>query len=85
PNSITIAEVQNEFSINAISPLIALQESVKGFQTLNNAMASKTFILTGNVLHLAVKPPMLTYGMTKGASAHMIHNASVTYVEQGVK
>jgi hypothetical protein len=74
--------VNREFAVNTISPLLAAQETVKGFKQLP-ASASKTFILTGNALNVFAKPDVLTFGMGKAAAAHLVWYASVTYEKQG--
>ena len=43
-------QLQAEFAVGTISPLLAAQEAVKGFRQLPES-ASKTFIFTGNALN----------------------------------
>jgi hypothetical protein len=76
--------VHDEFAVNAISPLFSAKEAVKGFKQLDSS-ASKTFILTGNMLNVIVNPPVVVFGMGKNASAHMIKGASEIYGKQGFK
>jgi len=83
-SSISIEEVNRDFAVNTISPLFAAQEAVKGFKQLESS-ASRTFIMTGNVLNLIAKPDVLTFGMGKSASAHFIWSASVAYEQRGFK
>jgi hypothetical protein len=83
-SSISVEEVKRDFAVNAISPLFATQEAVKGFKQLENS-ASGTFIMTGNALNLIAKPDVLTFGMGKSAAAHLIWSASVAYEQQGFK
>lgn len=83
-SGISLEEVQQEFSINTFSPLFAAQEAVKGFKQLPET-ASRTFIFTGNALNEIVIPAVLTFGMTKSATARMITFASEAYNKQGFK
>ncbi|KAF2100239.1 putative short-chain dehydrogenase [Rhizodiscina lignyota] len=82
--SVSLDEVNREFSTNTFSPLFAAKEAVSGFKQLPSS-ASKTFIFTGNALNVIVLPGVLTFGMTKGAAAQLIKFASVAYQGQGFK
>lgn len=82
--SISIEEVNHEFAVNAISPLFAAKEAVEGFKQLPSS-ASRTFIITGNKLNVMAWPQVLTFGMGKTATAHMVWYASVAYERQGFK
>lgn len=64
--------------------MFAAQEAVKGFKQLDGS-ASRTFILTGNMLNHIAKPDVLTFGMGKSASASLIWTASVAYEKHGFK
>ena len=83
-DSISIEEVNREFAVNAISPLFAAKEAVIGFKQLPSS-ASRTFIMTGNILNIIVRPEVLTFGMSKTSAAHMVWSASVAYAPQGFK
>ena len=83
-DSFSIDEVNGEFAINAISPLFAAKEAVKSFKQLDRS-ASRTFIMTGNMLNVVVNPPVLVFGMGKSAAAHMVKAASMAYEKQGFK
>merc|ERR1712000_57150 len=67
------------------SVLLALQQAIAGFRGLP-ATASKTFIFTGNILNLVPVPGMLSFGMTKGATAYAIRYLveTKTYEGEGV-
>lgn len=80
----SLDDVNNEFAINALSPLFAAKEAVKGFKQLGSS-ASRTFIMTGNMLNVVANPPVLVFGMGKSAAAHMIKAASMAYERQGFK
>jgi NAD(P)-dependent dehydrogenase (short-subunit alcohol dehydrogenase family) len=83
-SSISIDEVNDEFAVNVLSPLFAVQEAIKGFKQLPKS-ASKTFIYTGNILNLVVKSDALIFGMTKATAAKMIRSATGTYAKRGFK
>ncbi|TVY20865.1 Short chain dehydrogenase 1, partial [Lachnellula arida] len=83
-SSLSVEEVNRDFAVNAISPLFAAQEAVKGFKQLESS-ASRTFILTGNMLNLVAKPSVLTFGIGKAAAAQLIWYASVAYEPKGFK
>lgn len=63
---------------------MAAQEAIKGFKQLPSE-ASKTFILTGNVLNVLCNHPVATFGMSKNYNAHMIKAASIAYEPKGYK
>jgi NAD(P)-dependent dehydrogenase (short-subunit alcohol dehydrogenase family) len=80
----SLEDVTGEFAVNAISPLFAAKEAVKGFKLLPDS-ASKTFIMTGNLLNKMAMPSVLSFGMGKSAAAHMVWGASKGYKEKGYK
>jgi NAD(P)-dependent dehydrogenase (short-subunit alcohol dehydrogenase family) len=82
--NITLEEVTAEFAVNAISPLFAAQEAVKGFKQLPDS-ASKTFIMTGNMLNKIALPNVLTFGAGKSAAASMVWAASKGYKDKGYR
>ncbi|TVY27500.1 putative oxidoreductase [Lachnellula hyalina] len=83
-SSISVEEANRDFAVNAISPLLAAQEAVKGFKQLESS-ASRTFIVTGNMLNHIAKPDVLTFGMGKAAVAQLIWYTSVAYKPKGFK
>jgi hypothetical protein len=83
-SGITVEDFTSEFTVNTISALVAAQEAVEGFKTLPPP-ASKTFIYTGNKLNVVAKPDVLSFGIGKSASAHLIESASIGYQSQGIK
>jgi NAD(P)-dependent dehydrogenase (short-subunit alcohol dehydrogenase family) len=83
-DSFSVDEVNEEFAVNAISPLFTAKEAAKGFKQLDGS-ASRTFIMTGNKLNVVVNPPVVVFGMGKSAAAHMIKAASLAYEKQGFK
>jgi len=72
--------------MNTASPLIALQQSVLGFRSLADKDASKTFIFTGNILNLKTIPGLLTFGLTKNATAYAIRSLveNKSYDSEGI-
>lgn len=82
--SISADQVNRDIAVNAVSPRFTAREAVKGFKQLPSS-ASRTFIMTGNMLNTAVKTDVLVFGMGKSAAAHMVGSASVAYREQGFK
>ena len=70
---------QNSVNINASSVLLALQQAVLGFKSLGSEH-SKTFIFTGNFLNVKFLPGMLTFGLTKNATAYAIQHLVETKV-----
>lgn len=79
-----LAAFQKDFNINTTSVLVAAYEATKAFKTLDGD-ASKTFIYTGNILNSEPISPLLSLGIGKSASAHIIHAATIGYAEQGFK
>ena len=62
-------------NVNAISPWVTVRESVRCFQDLGlDGLGAEggTFILTGNLLNVAVARGFLSFGMGKSAGAHLI-------------
>lgn len=84
-STFNLDDYHTSLAINTTSPLLAAQHAIQGFKTLD-ASASKTFIFTGNILNLKVLPGMLTFGMTKEATAYWIRSATETseYAKEGI-
>lgn len=76
--------VLSDLNVNTISPYVAAQQAVRGWQTLAPG-TRKTFIYTGNILNQVVlpTPSMLTLGMGKSAAAYWIGVADAQYSAQG--
>ena len=74
------------FATNNLSVILAMQHAVRGFRTLPPS-ASKTFIMTGNILNLVTPPEVVTFGMSKTATAYAIRNLveHETYTAEGIK
>lgn len=84
--SITAESVAADLNVNTISPYVAAQQAVKGWETLPKE-AKKTFIYTGNILNVSIVPVpmMLNGGMGKSASAFWIGVADATHSAQGYR
>jgi len=76
--------VESDLRINTISPYVAAQQAVSGWETLPKD-TKKTFIYTGNILNVAVfpSPMMLTLGIGKAASAYWVGVADLLHSPQG--
>jgi hypothetical protein len=84
PLSLSVADFNRDLAINTTSVLAAAHQAVTGFQALPDT-ASRTFIYTGNCLNVSPIVPLLSLGMGKSASAHLIANASQAYRDRGFK
>ena len=74
---------QDHLSVNTISAFVAAQEAVKSFDKLTDHSTPRIFIYTGNKLNGGALPPLLTLGVGKAASSHVIEYFSKVYREQG--
>ncbi|KAI0386953.1 NAD(P)-binding protein [Hypomontagnella monticulosa] len=62
-------------NINTVSPFVAAREAIKGFDKLGASglgHSGGTFIFTGNLLNKTAVQGLMSFGMQKGAGAHMI-------------
>lgn len=62
-------------NVNAVSPWVAVRESVQCFQDLGlDSLEAEggTFICTGNLLNIAVARGFLSFGMGKSAASHLM-------------
>jgi len=84
--SISAESVALDLNINTVSPYVAAQQAVSGWETLPKE-TKKTFIYTGNSLNVSIVPmPMiLTLGMGKSASAFWIGVADATFSARGFR
>ncbi|KAE8448299.1 hypothetical protein EG329_009543 [Mollisiaceae sp. DMI_Dod_QoI] len=78
--SISAESVASDLNVNTISPYVAAQQAVNGWETLPKE-TKKSFIYTGNVMNVSIVPMplMLDLGMGKSASAFWIGVADTTY------
>ncbi|KAF2649882.1 putative short-chain dehydrogenase [Lophiostoma macrostomum CBS 122681] len=85
PVSLPVSTFAQDLTINVTSVYAAAQQAVAGFEQLPNP-ASRTFIYTGNIMNdKVVIGPLLTLGVGKSATAHIIQNAAAAYAEKGYK
>ncbi|KAI1152582.1 hypothetical protein F4825DRAFT_418415 [Nemania diffusa] len=84
--SIPADNVTADLNVNTVTPYVAAQQAVAGWETLP-ADTKKSFIFTGNILNLNVVPvPLFTnLGMGKAASAFWIGVADGTYSAKGYR
>lgn len=84
--SISAESVVEDLNVNTVSPYVAAQQAIAGWETLPKE-TKKTFIYTGNGLNASVVPmPMfLDLGMGKSASAYWIGVADMTYKAKGFR
>ncbi|TGO34706.1 hypothetical protein BHYA_0185g00100 [Botrytis hyacinthi] len=80
------ARVTNDLNINVVTPFIAAQEAIKGWETLP-AESKKVFIYTGNICNVAVLPVplLLNGGMGKAATAYWLGVADGAYTAKGYR
>jgi hypothetical protein len=78
--------VASDLNVNTISPYIAAQQAVIGWETLPKE-TKKTFIYTGNILNVSIVPItlFLDLGIGKSASAFWIGLADTTYSARGFR
>ena len=84
--SIPAANVAADLNVNTVSPYVAAQQAVRGWETLPEGTKA-TFIYTGNVLNVSIVPvPMfLDLGMGKAASAFWIGMVDSKYSARGFR
>jgi len=84
--SISAERVALDLNVNTISPYVAAQQAIMGWETLTKE-TKKTFIYTGNVMNVSIIPvPMfLNLGMGKSASAFWIGMADNSYSDKGFR
>ncbi|KAF2024247.1 putative short-chain dehydrogenase [Setomelanomma holmii] len=83
--SLSLADFVKDLNINTISVFAAAQQAALAFSQLPES-AGKTFIYTGNVLNTnTIIAPLMSLGVGKSATAHMIQSAAAAYASQGFK
>jgi NAD(P)-dependent dehydrogenase (short-subunit alcohol dehydrogenase family) len=84
--SVPAESVTADLNVNTISPYVAAQQAIRGWETLSKE-TKKTFIYTGNILNVFVVPmPMvLTLGIGKSASAFWVGTADTAYSAKGYR
>jgi NAD(P)-dependent dehydrogenase (short-subunit alcohol dehydrogenase family) len=84
--SITAETIEADMVVNTVSPYVAAQQAVSGWETLPKD-AKRTFIYTGNASNRSVAPMpmMMTLGMGKSASAYWVGLADAMYSPKGAR
>lgn len=84
--SIQSQSVASDLNVNTISPYVAAQQALKGWEALPED-AKKTFIYTGNIMNVSVipMPLMLNLGIGKAASSFWIGVADATLSSSGAR
>jgi len=84
--SISSNSVASDLNVNTISPYVAAQQAVKGWEMMD-AETKKTFIYTGNITNVSIVPipMMLDLGIGKSASAFWIGLADTIYSTKGFR
>lgn len=83
PLTIDLNTFQDHLSVNTTSVFVAAQEAVKSFDKLTDKPTPPVFIYTGNNLNRRAFPPLLTLGVGKAASSHVVEYFSKVYGEKG--
>ncbi|KAL9081281.1 MAG: hypothetical protein Q9157_000136 [Trypethelium eluteriae] len=84
PLSLPLIEFTRDLNINTVTAFVAAQQAILGFKQLPDS-ASKTFIYTGNILNTTTIAPLMSLGVGKSATAHMIQSAASAYQDRGFK
>jgi NAD(P)-dependent dehydrogenase (short-subunit alcohol dehydrogenase family) len=84
--SIPAESVASDLNVNTVSPYVAAQQAVIGWETLPKE-TKKTFIYTGNIMNVSVVPVpmMLDLAMGKSASASWIGLADTLSADKGFR
>jgi len=73
-----------DLNINTVSLYAAIKESLASFDALPESV-SKAFLYTGNSLNVSPQAALMTLGVGKTASAHIIELASGAYGRKGYR
>lgn len=84
PLSLPLADFNKDLTINTTSAFVAAQQAALGFGELPDS-ASKTFIYTGNALNTMTMGPLMSLGVGKSATAHILQSAAAAYTDRGFK
>ncbi|KAI1775146.1 hypothetical protein F4818DRAFT_62928 [Hypoxylon cercidicola] len=84
--SVPAGDVVSDLAVNTVSPYVAAQQAVSGWETLPKE-TKKTFIYTGNILNVSIipVPMMLNGGIGKAASAFWVGLADILYSARGYR
>lgn len=86
PLSIPAQSLTADLNVNTISPYVAAQEAIKGWETLSPEI-KKTFIYTGNISNVKILPVPMTMSLSvgKSASSYWIGFADTMYAARGYR
>lgn len=84
PLSLQLGDFSKDLNVNLTGAFVAAQQAATGFAQLPDS-AAKTFIYTGNILNTIIIPPLLSLGVGKAATAHVIQSAAAAYKDRGYK
>lgn len=84
PLSLQVTDFNKDLNVNTVSVFVAAQQATIGFAQLSDS-AARTFIYTGNILNTTIIPSLLSLGVGKAATAHMIQSAATAYNDRGYK
>ncbi len=82
PLNLSVEALNKDLAVTTISALAAAKQAVKAFDDLP-ADSTKVFIYTGNFLNKTALPAVLSLGMGKSASAHLMEVAAKAYGSKG--
>lgn len=82
PLDLDIASFNRNMAVNTAGVLVAARRAVQGWDSLP-ATLPKAFIFTGNFLHTEILPAVLSAGMGKSATAHLMRVAMGVYGAKG--
>lgn len=82
--SVSVTDIETSLDINTLSMYATARQAVAGFEKLPKSVL-KTFLYTGNILISAPRPLLISLGMGKAASAHVIQAAALGYNERNYR
>ncbi|KAI1354772.1 hypothetical protein F5Y01DRAFT_239121 [Xylaria sp. FL0043] len=86
PLSISSEKFSSDLNVNAVSPYLAAQQAIAGWETLPKGTKT-AFIFTGNILNTGVRPAPIytTLGVGKSAAAYWIGVSDAAYSARGYR
>ncbi len=82
PFSISVKDFEASLKANTVSVYAAVKYAIEGFDKLPKS-THKSFMYTGNILNVSPIPRLVTLGVGKSASAHVIECAARAYDDKG--
>lgn len=77
--AVNVEVLKEDAALNIWGPYLALQLATKAWAALpDDVNVPKVFIMTGNILNTGPIPALVSLGIGKASSAHMIHAATIT-------